>query len=106
MSAVHNALEGLVGGVARIVSHQYYWVGPYPSDWVSPPDPNGYRLEVKAESNLMLDFTQSGPGLTPLDANLIASAWRTVNAIPPICQAPAGIHTIFSLPPTVPRVRW
>lgn len=106
VSAVQNTLEGLINGVPRIISHQYYWVGPYPGGWAAPPDPNGYRLEIKAESNLTLDFTQSGPGLTPLDANLIASAWRTVNSIPAVCESKPGLQTLFTLPLTLPKVDW
>jgi hypothetical protein len=106
VSAVHNTLEGIVNGVPRIISHQYYWVGQYPGGWAAPPDPNGYRLVVNAESNLTLDFTQSGEGLTPLDANLIASAWRTVNSIPVVCAAQSGIQSLFTLPLIRPSLDW
>jgi hypothetical protein len=82
VSAVHNMLEGIINGVPRIVSHQYWWVGPYPTGWPAPPDPNGYRLEVHGEADLKVDFTQTAQGVRPITANLIASAARTVNAIP------------------------
>ena len=106
VGASHHRLEGLVNGVCRVQANGYYWVGEYPQDWLQPPDPSGYRLDVRGVPDMSLQYGLTGSAITDMDSLLIATALRCVNAIPAVCDARPGVKTYRDLPHIVPPVNW
>ena len=104
VSAVHHSISGLADGECRIVAQGYYWVGDYPAEWLAPPDPSGYRVEIKGRPDLSLSYSITGQGMHEDTACLIATGMRLLNAIPAVCEAEPGIRSFFDLPPLNKRI--
>ncbi|GAA2626392.1 hypothetical protein GCM10010411_74140 [Actinomadura fulvescens] len=67
--------------------------------WPTAPfgQAGGYRVEIEGEPPWRMDI--ANPGATdPTVPGTLATALRAVNAIPAVAEAPAGLHTPFTLP--------
>jgi 4-hydroxy-tetrahydrodipicolinate reductase len=108
VTTVYHRLEGISDGRCRVVADGYYRMGgpdQYPADWPPFMEPSGYRLAVTGEPEIRADLYVGGAGADGMDAVLAAAAHRAVNAIPAVCEAPAGIRNLRDLPPVTGRMR-
>ena len=107
VSAMWHSIEGVIGGVPRIVEHGVYWVGKYPHDWLAPPPGiGGYRLHIAGTPDMSMCYEYTQPGQHPIISGLTATAPRPVNAIPVVSDAKPGIKTFLDLPYILPKVSW
>jgi len=76
--------------------------GEYPAHWPTPLD--GWTLTLKGEPSIqahlltLMSFEKPLPIAEHVRAASVATAMQAVNAIPVLCQAPAGVWTMADLP--------
>jgi hypothetical protein len=76
--------------------------GEYPPDWPRPAD--GWTLTIEGEPSMrahflsLASYSKDRPTAEHVRAASIATAMQAVNAIPAVCEAPAGIATMADLP--------
>jgi hypothetical protein len=120
VSAIRFNLDGFVDGKCRVTQGGCYWVGDYPSAWQPPPGEGGYRLAVKGEPSMQLQWAtrtsndtfqgmlakQRGPGDLAIMGGLLGTAARAVNSIPELCRAAPGIQTLADQSVLLHPVDW
>jgi 4-hydroxy-tetrahydrodipicolinate reductase len=108
VSAIRFNLDGFVDGKCRVTQGGAYWLGDYPSAWEPPPGEGGYRLAVKGEPDMQLQWSTrtkeesfKGPLAKARNAadlaimgGLMATAARAVNSVPALCGSAPGIQTL------------
>jgi hypothetical protein len=76
--------------------------GEYPSHWPTPLD--GWTLTLEGEPSIrahlltLMSYEKALPITEHVRAASVATAMQAINAIPVLCQAPAGIRTMADLP--------
>ncbi|MDA8365527.1 MAG: dihydrodipicolinate reductase [Actinomycetota bacterium] len=76
--------------------------GEYPAHWPAPLD--GWTLTIEGEPSLrahvlsLMSYQRDLPISEHVRAASIATAMQAVNAIPAVCEAPAGVRTMADLP--------
>jgi hypothetical protein len=76
--------------------------GEYPAHWPRPAD--GWTLTIEGEPSMrahflsLASYTKDASIADHVRAASIATAMQAVNAIPAVCDAPAGIATMADLP--------
>jgi hypothetical protein len=120
VSAIRFNLDGFVDGKCRVTQGGCYWLGDYPSHWEAPPGEGGYRLAIKGEPDMQLQWSTRtrnesfkgplakprGPQDLAIMGGLMATAARAVNSIPALCKADRGIVTLSDQSPLLPPVDW
>ncbi|GAA5166347.1 diacylglycerol kinase [Pseudonocardia eucalypti] len=120
VSAIRFNLDGYVDGKCRVTQGGCYWLGDYPTHWEPPPGDGGYRLAIKGDPSMQVQWathTDNGyygghlnkhrsPQDLAIMGGLMATAARAVNAIPALCDAPPGIRTLADQTPLLPPVDW
>jgi hypothetical protein len=120
ISAIRFNLDGYVNGKCRVTQGGCYWLGDYPDQWEPPPGEGGYRLAIKGEPDMELQWATRtrnesfrgdlarprGPHDLAIMGGLMATAARAVNAIPELCRANPGIVTLCDQAPLLRPVDW
>jgi hypothetical protein len=70
-------------------------------DWPRADRDGVYRIEIEGEPRLCCEL-QVGDEEDASDQGLVVTTLRAVNAIPFVCDAPAGVTHAIELPLTVP----
>jgi hypothetical protein len=97
VSAMRFGLSAIVGGRAAMVVEHITRVGTGQApNW---PQGRGWRCHVEGKPSFRLEADIAvNPGEDDNDQACQATAMHGVNAIPPVCAAPAGIRTFLDLP--------
>lgn len=100
MGAVRFQVIGKVDGVPRVVLDHITRTAPdQVPEWPTPPEGDGcYRVVIKGEPFLQLDFTHHGENGDHNVSGMIVTAQRIVNAVPAVVAAPGGLVTALDLP--------
>jgi hypothetical protein len=120
VSAIRFNLDGFVDGKCRVTQGGCYWIGDYPVHWEPPPGEGGYRLAIKGEPDMQIQWaTRTRPesfrGMLEKDRDsqdlaimggLLATAARAVNSIPELCRAEPGVRTLADQRPLLPPIDW
>jgi len=120
VSAIRFNLDGYVDGKCRVTQGGCYWLGEYPEHWEAPPGEGGYRLAIKGEPDMQVQWAtrtrnesfrgplakERNPEGLAIMGGLMATAARAVNAIPELCRAEPGIVTLCDQAPMLPPVQW
>ncbi|MDR1206693.1 MAG: hypothetical protein LBL26_14635 [Peptococcaceae bacterium] len=105
VGAVRWRLLGIVEGKSRVILEHVNRVGrEIAPEWPQAAMPGTIRVKIEGDPNLQLDFsvgTAERPGELAYDG-MVMTAMRVSNAIPYVCEAPAGIVTFHDMPLTVP----
>jgi hypothetical protein len=91
---------GSVVGTPRVVLEHVTRTHPdQRPDWPSPPSGDGcYRVEVKGEPMMQVDFTHHGENGDHNVSGMIVTAMRLVNAVEAVVAAKPGLVTALDLP--------
>lgn len=120
VSAIRFNLDGYVDGKCRVTQGGCYWVGEYPKHWEPPPGEGGYRLAIKGEPEMQVEWAtrtsnesfggrlakHRGPEELALMGGLMGTAARAVNSIPELCHAEPRIVALCDQSPLLPPVDW
>ncbi|WP_372729825.1 diacylglycerol kinase [Nocardioides sp.] len=100
MGAVRFQVIGKVDGVPRVVlEHVTRTAEDQAPEWPTPPEGGGcYRVVVKGEPFMQLDFTHHGEHGDHNVSGMIVTAQRLVNAVAAVVAAPGGLVTAIELP--------
>lgn len=100
MGAVRFELIGKVDGVPRVVlEHVTRTAVDQVPEWPQPPEGGGcYRVIVKGEPMMQLDFVHHGENGDHNVSGMITTAQRLVNALPAVVEAKGGLVTALDLP--------
>jgi 4-hydroxy-tetrahydrodipicolinate reductase len=98
-AALRFEVQGIVDGVPRIVvEHVTRLHDDLAPDWPQPVGHSGYRVVVTGNPTYTLDLQMMGDDGDHNTAGLVGTAGRIVNAIPAVCEAPAGLLSVHDLP--------
>ncbi len=98
-AALHFEVRGMRGGRAVVVlEHVTRLRDDLAPDWPQPAGHGCYRVVVSGEPNYTVDLQLLGSDGDHNTAGLKATAMRLVNAVPAVCDAPAGLLTTLDLP--------
>ena len=120
VSAIRFNLDGYVQGERRVTQAGCYWLGDYPQHWEPPPGEGGYRIAIKGEPDMQIQWATRtknesfrgplakprGPEDLAIMGGLMATAARAVNSIPELCRAEPGIVTLCDQSPLLPKADW
>jgi 2,4-diaminopentanoate dehydrogenase len=96
---------GAVKGREAIEIEALWTVGPgYPEGWPKPKD--GWTISIEGDPSLRVHFMNAASFAHARERSIadhvhsadIATAMMAVNAIVPLCEAPAGVRTFLDLP--------
>jgi len=103
IGAVRFETIGVVNGRDAIVIEHINRMAPdLMPEWPTADRDGTYRILVEGNPNLSCDL-QVGLADTAGDEGMVATTMRIVNAIPYVCDAPAGLVSSLDLPLTTPR---
>jgi hypothetical protein len=103
VGAVRFETIGVVGGRdAILIEHVNRMASDLAPEWPSARRDGTYRIEIEGTPDLTCELTVGKPE-TASDDGMVATTMRLVNAIPYVCDAPAGLATSLDLPLTTPR---
>jgi hypothetical protein len=98
-AGIRFELRGIVDGQPRVVvEHANRMRDDVAPDWPTIAGGNGYRIVIEGEPSYQCDLQLATPSGDPVEAALIATAMRTVNAIPAVHAARPGLLTALDLP--------
>jgi hypothetical protein len=97
---VRFQVVGKVDGTPRVVLEHVTRTHPEQRpDWPQPPTGAGcYRVEVKGEPRMTVDFTHSGENGDHNVSGMITTAMRLVNCVEAVVEAEPGLVTALDLP--------
>ncbi|MGN0062908.1 MAG: diacylglycerol kinase [Nocardioides sp.] len=100
MGAFRFELVGTVDGVPRVVVEHVTRTAPDQApDWPRPSKGEGcYRVEVKGEPMMEVEFTHHGEHGDHNISGMIVTAQRLVNSVPAVVAARGGLVTALDLP--------
>ena len=101
MGAVRFEVIGTVDGTPRVVlEHVTRTHVDQRPDWPQPLDGSGgcYRVEVKGEPNLSVEFRHEGENGDHNVSGMITTAMRLVNSVEAVVAAKPGLVTALDLP--------
>jgi hypothetical protein len=103
VGAVRFETIGVVdGNDAIVIEHINRMAGDLAPEWPSAARDGTYRIMVEGNPDLRCELTVGQPE-TASDDGMVATTMRLVNAIPYVCDAPAGLATSLDLPLTTPK---
>ncbi len=103
VGAVRFETIGVVGGRdAIVIEHVNRRAADLAPEWPSASRDGVYRIMIEGNPDLKCELTVGQPD-TACDDTVLATAMRIVNAIPYVCDAPAGLVSSPGLPLTTPR---
>lgn len=106
VAAIRSRVCGIVNGrEAIVVEHINRMDAEIAPDWPITDRVGQVRVKIEGDPNLQMDFNV-GVAEKPEELSYdgyVMTAMRIVNAIPYLCEAPAGIHTIHDMPLTTPK---
>jgi len=103
VGAVRFETIGVVDGREAIVIEHVNRMAPdLAPEWPTAERDGTYRILVEGNPNLSCDL-QVGKADTAGDEGMVATTMRIVNAIPYVCDAPAGLVSSLDLPLTTPK---
>jgi hypothetical protein len=95
--------QGLRAGQVLVEIETLWTVGgEYPAHWPTPLD--GWTLTLEGEPSIrahlltLMSYEKPLPIAEHVRAASVATAMQAINAIPVLCEAPAGIRTMADLP--------
>jgi 2,4-diaminopentanoate dehydrogenase len=99
-AGVRFSVAGTVNGTPRVVlehvTRNHRDLAP---DWPKPLEGDGiYRVEVKGEPYMKLDFVHHGEHGDHNDSGMMVTAMRLVNSVAAVCNAKPGLVTAIDLP--------
>ena len=91
---------GKVDGTPRVVLEHVTRTHPEQRpDWPQPPTGDGcYRIEIKGEPMMKVDFTHTGENGDHNVSGMITTAMRLVNCVEGVVRAEPGLVTALDLP--------
>ena len=105
VGAVRFETIGVVDGRdAIVIEHINRMAGDLAPEWPTASRDGTYRIMVEGNPDLTCELTVGQPA-TASDDGMVATTMRLVNAIPYVCDAPAGLTSSLELPLTDPEAR-
>jgi len=103
VGAVRFETIGVVDGRdAIVIEHVNRMAADLAPEWPTAKRDGTYRIEIQGNPDLTCELTVGRPE-TASDDGMVATTMRLVNAIPYVCDAPAGLVTSLDLPLTTPK---
>ncbi len=103
VGAVRFETIGVVNGRdAIIIEHINRMASDLAPEWPTARRDGTYRIAIEGNPDLTCELTVGKPE-TASDDGMVATTMRLVNAIPYVCDAPAGLTTSLDLPLTTPK---
>ena len=103
VGAVRFETIGVVHGRdAIVIEHVNRMAGDLAPEWPTASRDGTYRIVIEGNPDLTCELTVGQPE-TASDDGMVATTMRMVNAIPYVCDAPAGLASSLDLPLTTPR---
>jgi hypothetical protein len=103
VGAVRFETIGVVNGRdAIVIEHVNRMAADLAPEWPSAARDGTYRIMVQGNPDLTCELTVGQPE-TASDDGMVATTMRLVNAIPYVCNAPAGLANSLELPLTTPK---
>lgn len=101
IAAMRTVVSGMRGGkVLTSLTATWYCTSDIEADWELRPD--GWHIDVEGDAPFELDLRFTTPAERKAAVTPGYTAHRAVNAVPMVCEAPAGIRTVLDLPQIVP----
>jgi hypothetical protein len=103
VGAVRFETIGVVNGRdAIVIEHVNRMASDLAPEWPTAQRDGTYRIEIEGNPDLTCELTVGQPE-TASDDGMVATTMRLVNAIPYVCDAPAGLVSSLDLPLTTPK---
>ena len=103
VGAVRFETIGVVDGHdAIVIEHVNRMAGDLAPEWPTASRDGTYRIVVQGNPDLTCELAVGQPA-TASDDGMVATTMRLVNAIPYVCDAPAGLTSSLELPLTTPK---
>ena len=103
VGAVRFETIGVVNGRdAIVIEHVNRMADDLAPEWPTASRDGTYRIMVEGSPDLTCELTVGQPA-TASDDGMVATTMRLVNAIPYVCDAPAGLASSLDLPLTTPK---
>ncbi len=103
VAAVRFETIGVVDGRdAIVIEHVNRMADDIAPDWPTAARDGTYRIVFEGDPDMTCEL-QMGTPETFVDAGLVGTAMRVINAIPYVCEAAPGLVTSADLPATLPR---
>jgi 2,4-diaminopentanoate dehydrogenase len=103
VGAVRFETIGVVDGKdAIVIEHVNRMARDLAPEWPSAARDGTYRIVIEGNPDLTCELTVGQPATASHDG-MVATTMRVVNAIPYVCDAPAGLVSSLDLPLTTPR---
>ncbi len=103
VGAVRFETIGVVNGRdAIVIEHINRMAADLAPEWPTASRDGTYRIMVEGNPDLTCELTVGQPA-TASDDGMVATTMRLVNAIPYVCDAPAGLTSSLELPLTTPK---
>ena len=97
--AMRFEIQGIVGGEPKIVvEHVTRLDDDLAPEWPQPVGHSGYRVIVTGNPSYTCDVQMMGDDGDHNTGGLVGTAARIINAIPAVCDAPAGLLSVLALP--------
>lgn len=104
VAAIRFTVSGMVGGEPVFtLDHVTRLSADAAPAWPQPPGHGGYKVLVEGVPTMTVEVALDEPGGDANIAALMATGFRAVNAIPLVCEAGPGVHSVFDLPPLTGR---
>ena len=99
MAGLRFEVRGIVGGEPRIVLEHVTRIGPdVAPEWPTMPGQGGYQVRIDGNPSITCDLALVGEDGDHNTGGVLATAMRVLNAIPAVCEAPAGVISTLDLP--------
>jgi len=103
VGAVRFETIGVVNGRdAIVIEHVNRMASDLAPEWPTAARDGTYRIVIEGNPDLTCELTVGKPE-TASDDGMVATTMRLVNAIPYVCDAPAGLLSSLDLPLTTPK---
>jgi hypothetical protein len=103
VAAVRFETIGVVDGRdAIVIEHVNRMADDIAPDWPTAARDGTYRIVFEGDPDMTCELQMGTPD-TFVDAGLVGTAMRVINAIPYVCEAAPGLVTSADLPATLPR---
>jgi hypothetical protein len=103
VGAVRFETIGVIDGHdAIVIEHVNRMAADLAPEWPTASRDGTYRIVIEGNPDLTCELTVGKPE-TASDDGMVATTMRLVNAIPYVCDAPAGLASSLDLPLTTPR---
>jgi hypothetical protein len=99
MAALRFEVQGIVGGVPRIVvEHVTRMRDDLAPDWPRPEGEGGYRVVIEGVPRMTCTLEMADEHGDHAVGGVVLTATRLVNAIPSVCDAAPGLLSALDLP--------